>query len=131
MKPFFFCNGHEGRGGCPHKFGICSDCKTKLVGSTSTETDSTDDNKSDHKEKEFVANAKKKLKECHGSVDSLEEKNRTYFSFAQVKKHFVLNCSVCGKYHECLKKPKKIGEMIDYLTSKRDMCLPAKDDAKK
>ena len=80
MKPFFFCNGHEGRGGCPHKFGICSDCKTKLVDSTSTETDSTDE------EKEFVANAKKKLKECHGSVDSLEEKKQNILLFCTSQK---------------------------------------------
>ena len=56
--------------------------------------------------KAFVAEAKKNLKACHLQLGNLEEKNNAYFNLTQLKRHCVLNCSMCEKFHYCLKTGK-------------------------
>ena len=73
--------------------------------------------------KAFVAEAKKKLNACHLRLDNLEVKNSSYFSLTYLKRHCVLNCSMCGKFHYCLNNETNLQKMIDDLTEKRKTCV--------
>ena len=45
-----------------------------------------------------------------------------------LKRHCVLNCSMCGKFHYCLNNETNLQKMIDDLTEKRMKCLAELDE---
>ena len=80
--------------------------------------------------KAFVAEAKKNLKACHLQLGNLEEKNNAYFNLTQLKRHCVINCSMCGKFHYCLKTETNLQKIIDDLTEKRKTFVAELDELK-
>ena len=127
MSPFFFCRGPKGSSCCSQKFGGCSACKNLIMEESTTRKRNNSDELSADK-KAFVAEAKKNLKACHLQLGNLEEKNNAYFNLTQLKRHCVLNCSMCEKFHYCLKTGKNLQKMIDNLTEKSKTCLAELDE---